>query len=44
MSPHILNQNFCSGWYKEEKQENNAWFIYAVGVNFAEGIFMLVKS
>ena len=23
---------------------NDAWFIYAVGVNFAEGIFMHAKS
>ena len=30
-------------WYKEEIKENNAWFIYAIGVNFAEGIFMYVK-
>ena len=28
----------------KKKKENNAWLIYAVGVNFAEGIFMQVKS
>ena len=25
-------------------KENDAWFIYAIGVNFTEGIFMHVKS
>ena len=36
----MLNQTFCSSWYKEEIKENNAWLIYAIGVNFGEGIFM----
>ena len=37
--------NFSSEcYYKEEIKENNAWFIYAIGVNFAEGVFMHVKS
>ena len=31
---HMLNKTFCSGWYKEEVKENNAWFTYAIGVNF----------
>ena len=35
---------FCSEWYKKELKENNAWFIYALGVNFAERIFLHVKS
>ena len=35
-----LNKTFCSGWYKQEIK-NNAWFIYAVGVNFAERIFII---
>ena len=32
------------GIYKKEIKENNAWFISAIGVNFAEGILMDVKS
>ena len=24
-------------------KENDAWFIYAIGVNFTEGIFMHIK-
>ena len=40
----MLNQTFCSGWYEEEIKENDAWFIYTIGVNFAEGIFMHAKS
>ena len=35
---------FCNGWCKEEIIENNSWFVYAVGVNFKEWIFMHVKS
>ena len=29
---------------QRRKKENNTWFTYAIGVNFAEGIFMQVKS
>ena len=39
----MLNQIFYSGWYKEEVKEN-AWSIYTIGVNFAEGIFMHLAS
>ena len=31
---HMLNKTFCSGWYKEEVKENNAWFTYAIRVHF----------
>ena len=40
----MLNQTFCSSWYKEEIKENNAWLIYAKSVNFGEGIFMHAKA
>ena len=29
--------------YEEEIKENNAWLIYAIGVNFAEGTSMHVR-
>ena len=28
----------------KKKKRKNAWLIYAIGINFAEGIFMQVKS
>ena len=39
----LICLTFCSAWYKDEI-ENNACFIYAIGVNFAKGIFMHTKT
>ena len=39
----MLNQTFCSRWYKEKKEEYNAWFKYAF-YNLTEGIFMQINS
>ena len=41
---HMLNETFWSWWCKKEIKENNAWFIYAIGVNSAEEMFMCTKA